>query len=145
MERLYKFKMTTTYAGETLSIAAAIATLKIMRREKVHAHIWAMGRRLMEGFNAIARDLGIEGHAAGLPPAPFLKFVSADPTYHDRLEFLWHRELFGEGLFMNPRWLISYSHQEADIDESIERARRALKRALEAEVRERNSIKPYWW
>jgi len=41
--------------------------------------------------------------------------------------------------------LISYSHQEADIDESIERARRALKRALEAEVRERNSIKPYWW
>jgi glutamate-1-semialdehyde aminotransferase len=145
MERLYKFKMTTTYAGETLSIAAAIATLKIMRREKVHAHIWAMGRRLMEGFNAIARDLGVEGHAAGLPPAPFLKFVSADPTYHDRLEFLWHRELFGEGLFMNPRWLISYSHQEADIDESIERARRALKRALEAEVRERNSIKPYWW
>jgi len=43
MERLYTFKMTTTYAGETLSIAAAIATLKIMRREKVHAHIWRWG------------------------------------------------------------------------------------------------------
>jgi len=61
-----------------------------------------MGRRLMEGFNAIARDLGVEGHAAGLPP-PVPEVRQRRSTYHDRLEFLWHRELFGEGLFMNPR------------------------------------------
>jgi glutamate-1-semialdehyde aminotransferase len=145
MERLYKFKMTTTYAGETLSIAAAVATLGIMKREKVHDHIWAMGRRLMDGFNAIVRELGIDGYAAGLPPAPFLKFVHPDPEFHSRLEFLWHRECFREGLFMNPRWLISYSHRPADIDEAIERAKRALRRALEAEPRERTSVKPYWW
>jgi glutamate-1-semialdehyde aminotransferase len=145
MERLYKFKMTTTYAGETLSIAAAIATLKIMRREKVHEHIWAMGRRLMDGFNTIAKDLGVEGYAAGLPPGSFLKFAHSDPTYHARLEFLWHREMYGEGIFSNPRWFISYSHKEKDIDESLERAKRALRRALDAEPRERNRIQPFWW
>ena len=57
MEMLNTFKITTTYAGETLSMAAAIATLECMTREKVHEHIWAMGRRLMDGFNAIAADL----------------------------------------------------------------------------------------
>lgn len=145
MESLYNFKITTTYAGETLSIAAAIATLTIMKRERVHDHIWAMGRRLMDGFAVIARDLGIEAHPAGLPPAPFLKFVHADPTYHARLEFLWHRELYREGLFMNPRWLISYSHKAADIDEALDKARRALQRAVAAEPRERDSVKPFWW
>jgi glutamate-1-semialdehyde 2,1-aminomutase len=145
LEQLYKFKMTTTYAGETLSVAAAVATLKIMKREKVQEHLWAMGRRLMEGFNRIALDLGVEAYAAGLPPAPFLKFVHPDPGYHARLEFLWHRECFREGLFMNPRWLISYSHSPADIDEAIEKAKRALKRALDAEPKERQTVRPYWW
>ncbi|MGB6034071.1 MAG: aminotransferase class III-fold pyridoxal phosphate-dependent enzyme [Bacteroidota bacterium] len=146
MERLYKFKMTTTYAGETLSIAAAIATLKIMKREKVHEHIWRMGKRLMDGFNTIARDLGVEGHAAGLPPGSFLKFDHpSDDQYHARLEFLWHRELYREGVFPSPRWFVSYSHTPADIDEALEKSSRALRRALEAEPKERNTIQPFWW
>jgi glutamate-1-semialdehyde 2,1-aminomutase len=145
MEGLNRFKITTTYAGETLSIAAAIATLKIMQREPVHEHIWAMGRRLMAGFDRIVHDLGVPGHAAGLPPGSFLKFDHADPTYHDRLEYLWQRELYREGIFANNRWFISYSHKPADIDESLEKASRALRRALEAEPKERDTIKPFWW
>jgi glutamate-1-semialdehyde 2,1-aminomutase len=145
METLNRFKMTTTYAGETISIAAAIATLTIMQKEPVHEHIWAMGRRLMAGFEKIAKDLSVAGHAAGLPPAPFLKFDHADPTYHDRLEYLWHRELYREGIFINVRWFISYSHKENDVDETLEKASRALRRALEAEVKERGTIKPFWW
>ena len=145
METLYKFRMTTTYAGETLSIAAAIATLKIMQREPVHEHLFAMGKRLMAGFESMAKELGVAGHAAGLPPASFLKFDSTDPGYHDRLEYLWHRELYREGIFINPRWFISYSHKEADIDEALEKARTALRRALDAEVRERTTVKPFWW
>lgn len=144
METLYRFKMTTTYAGEALSIAAGIATMKIMQREDVHGHIRAMGERLMVGFNRIAREVGIEGRAAGLPVAPFLKFISADPTFHGRLEYLWHRELYREGIFINPRWFISYSHKAADIDEALDKAGRALRRAVEAEARERD-VQPFWW
>jgi glutamate-1-semialdehyde aminotransferase len=145
METLYTMRMTTTYAGETLSIAAGVATLDIMAREKVHEQIWAMGRRLMEGFNVMAKDLGVEGHAAGLAPAPYLKFAGPDPGFHDRLEYLWHRELYREGIFINPRWFISYSHRTADIDEALEKARRALRRALEAEPKERQTVQPFWW
>jgi glutamate-1-semialdehyde aminotransferase len=145
MQTLNGFKMTTTYAGEALSIAASISTLTIMQQEPVHEHIWAMGRRLMAGFERMAKDLGVAGHAAGLPPASFLKFDHADPEYHNRLEYLWHRELYREGIFINPRWFISYSHKAGDIDESLEKASRALRRALEAEVKERGTVKPFWW
>ncbi len=145
MEMLYSFKITTTYAGETLSMAAAIATLTIMKRERVHEHIWAMGKRLMEGLSSVARDVGVEAQPAGLPPAPFLKFIHPDPRFHERLEFLWQRELYREGIFAHPRWFISYAHQPADIDEALDKARRALKRAVEAEPRERDTIQPFWW
>jgi glutamate-1-semialdehyde 2,1-aminomutase len=143
MEQLYKFRMTTTYAGETLSLAAANATLDIMARENVHEHLWGMGKRLMAGLETIARELGVEAKASGIAPAPYLKFISAKAGYHDRLEYLWHRELYREGIFINPRWFISYSHKAADIDETIEKAREALRRALDAETRE--EVKPFWW
>ncbi|HAL56318.1 MAG TPA: aspartate aminotransferase family protein [Bacteroidetes bacterium] len=145
MQSLDRFKMTTTYAGETLSMAAAIATLGVMQREDVHRHLYAMGRRLMDGFNTMARELGIEGYAAGLPPASFLKFNTPDKDYDARLEYLWFRELFREGVFVVLRWFISFSHKESDIDESLDKAKRALTRALDAEPKERGSIEPFYW
>ena len=145
MEMLNTFRMTTTYAGETLSIAAAIATLNIMKREKVHQHINTMGQRLMEGFNAIAKELGVEANAAGLPPAPFLKFNTPDAAYNERLEYLWFRELFKEGVFVILRWFVCYSHKPSDIDQAIDKARIALKRALELEPKERNTTHPFYW
>jgi glutamate-1-semialdehyde aminotransferase len=145
MEQLNKFKITTTYAGETLSIAAAIATIKIMKREKVHEHIWAMGKRLMDGFSGLAKELGIEARAAGLPPAPFLKFNTPDRDYNARLEYLWFRELFREGIFVILRWFICYSHKQADIDDALDKARVALKRAFAMEPKERENVKPFYW
>jgi glutamate-1-semialdehyde aminotransferase len=145
MEALNTFRMTTTYAGETLSIAASIATLKIMKRDKVHDHLNAMGRRLMDGFNRIAAECGVEAVAAGLPVASYLKFNTPDKAYNERLEYLWFRELFRDGVFVILRWFICYSHKPSDIDESLEKARRALKRALEAEPKERSTTKPFYW
>ena len=137
--------MTTTYAGETLSIAAAIATLNIMRREPVHEHLRKMGKRLMDGFNVIAKDAGIEAYAAGLPVSSFLKFNTPDAGYNSRLEYIWFRELFREGVFVILRWFISYSHREGDIDLTLEKAKKALKRALDAEPKERRSLRPSYW
>lgn len=145
METLNTFRMTTTYAGETLSMAAAIATLNIMKREKVHEHIYAMGRRLMDGFNRLAAEFSIEAYAAGLAPASYLKFNTPDKGYNERLEYLWFRELLREGVFVILRWFICYSHRPSDIDEALEKARKALKRSLDAEPHERATIKPFYW
>ncbi|MGE5315853.1 MAG: aspartate aminotransferase family protein [Acidobacteriota bacterium] len=145
MQSLDRFKMTTTYAGETLSIAAAIATLTIMKREPVHEHIGTMGRLLMSRFDEIARECGVEGKAAGLPCGSWLLFATPDAAYNARLDYLWQRELYREGVFTNSRWFISYSHRQSDIDEAAEKARTALRRALDCEVKERGSVTPFYY
>jgi len=99
----------------------------------------------MEGFTVMTKEIGVEGKAAGLPVAPYIKFSGPDGGYHARMEFLWQRELYREGIFGNQRWFISYSHKAADIDEALEKATRALRRAVDAEVRERTTLNPTWW
>ena len=145
METLDRFKMTTTYAGETLSLAAAIATLTIMKRERVHDHLWRMGSLLMGHFDAMAKEVGVEGKAMGLPPASWLKFTTPDESFNQRLAYLWQRELYREGVFANNRWFICYSHKESDIHEAAAKARTALRRALECEPRERATAIPFYY
>jgi glutamate-1-semialdehyde 2,1-aminomutase len=130
MNCLNDMMITTTYAGETLSMAAAIATINIMKRENVHQHIWKMGERLMSGFNQICKELSVEGHAVGLPPGSFIKFGYKDSEYNSKLDFIFHRELYRNGIFANIKWFISYSHKEKDIDETLDKTKIALKRTL---------------
>jgi glutamate-1-semialdehyde aminotransferase len=135
MSKLNDIIITTTYAGETLSIAAAIATLNIMQRDKIHKHIHSMGERLMNGLNHICKELSIEGHAAGIPEGHHLKFTYKDPEFNTKLDFLFNRELYRNGIFTNWRWMLSYSHKEKDIDETLEKSRKALKDTLDAMIK----------
>jgi len=126
-----KTLITTTYAGETLSIAAAIATLRIMKREDVHGHIFRMGKKLKEGYTAICKNLRIEGYGAGLEPLSYINFIYNDPEINNKLNFHLMHELYKNGIFANVRSMISYSHQEKDIDITLEKTEIALKRAKE--------------
>ncbi len=130
MEKLNDFVLTATYAGETLSIAAGIATLKVMQEEKVHDHIFKMGRRLMDGFAEIAKRHGVEVRIGGFPVASYFLFDYKDGEKNKKLHFALNRELFKEKIFVYDRWFISFSHQEADIDETLVKFEPALKRTL---------------
>ena len=49
----------TTFGGEALSMAAAMATIAEMREKNVPAALAAQGKKLREGYNEIAAELGI--------------------------------------------------------------------------------------
>ncbi len=136
MDKLNEFVLTATYAGETLSIVAGIKTIDIMRREKVHEHIYRMGKRLMDGFEKIAENMGVEAKIGGLPVAPFFLFNYSDDEKNKKLQFIFNRELFKQGIFVIDRWFISYSHKESDIDETLEKFEKALKDTLEIYARD---------
>ncbi len=130
MRKLDDFVLTATYAGETLSLAAAITTLKIMEEEKVHDHINRMGRRLMDGFSEIAERGGIEVKIGGFPVASYFLFNYAKDETNKKLQVELNRELFKEHVFVYDRWFISFSHKEKDIDETLGKFERALKRCM---------------
>lgn len=125
MEKLYNVVLTTTYAGETLSIAAAHATLRILRDEPVLPHIWKMGERLQQGFDAAAKALGLDARSYGLPPAVQFWF-SDDSAQHKAAHQTFFRELYCRGIFASEPFLLNYAHHPADIDETLAAMQEAL-------------------
>ena len=130
MQTLEKTIITITHAGETLSLAACIATMEIIQKEPIHEHIYAMGKRLRDGFAEIIKETGVQAYAGGLAPAPFIKF---DMNNEDE-NLQWQNNLFSrlykKGIFANYRWFISYSHQPSDIDETLEKMREAFREII---------------
>ena len=118
MAMLDHVTLTTTYAGETLSLAAAAACLDVLRDEPVIEHLRAMGTRLRDGFDAAARARGLQARAYGLPPAVQLRF-DPDPETDAALRKTFFRELYRHGVFASMPLLLSYAHQPADIDETL--------------------------
>ena len=125
METLYKVTLTTTYAGETLSLAAAAATLDVMHREPVVEHIWAMGQRLANGFDVLAERHGLSARSYGLPPAVRFRFAE-DDAVHEQAHTAFQRALLERGIFAPDIYLLSYAHQLADIVETLEAMNDAL-------------------
>lgn len=126
METLNQTIITTTYAGETLSLAAALAVMGILQREPVHTHIVETGQRLRDGFDAIFREFDYPAHTVGLAPAATIRFEGDEAEAETRQRTLFNK-LYDLGIFANPEWFITYSHGTADIDETLDKMRQAVR------------------
>ncbi|KAF0093259.1 MAG: Aminotransferase class III superfamily [Puniceicoccaceae bacterium 5H] len=119
METLNQMILTTTYAGETLSLAASLKVMEIFRREPVHAHLFQLGAELRSGFEAIFLEHGFPATTIGVDPGAVIDFAPAG----DAAEKL-HRQLFTRlyerGIFANEQWFITYAHTRADIEQTLE-------------------------
>lgn len=65
-----------TFGGETLSLAACSAVLDIYQAEPVIETLWARGKQLQDGFNVMARGLGVPAICDGFAVKPRIKFVA---------------------------------------------------------------------
>lgn len=127
--------LSATYHGDTAAMAAALATLRIVEERRVAGHVWALGQRLIEGLNAIARDLHVPALSYGepFPSMPFLRFDHPHPETNDALRTAFYEAMLERGVLLHPRhmWFISFAHRAADIDITLEHARSAMKVARE--------------
>jgi glutamate-1-semialdehyde aminotransferase len=116
----------TTFGGETLSLAAARATIGVMREHHVPDHLAAIGRRLREGFNAIAAELGISYvRCTGMDCRGLVVFEpTAGPPL--ALKSLVQQELLRRGILWSGFHTVSYSHTEADVEYTLSAYREVL-------------------
>jgi glutamate-1-semialdehyde 2,1-aminomutase len=123
MEKLSDTIVSSTYGGETLSLAAAKAALQTYRDYDVIGHIWTKAERLVRGMNALLRKRGIPMEYKGLwPCAALTPAAEAPKDLPDRF----HRAAYRHGVsfyFVN---YVNFSHQDSDIDETLERMEKAL-------------------
>jgi glutamate-1-semialdehyde aminotransferase len=103
-----------TFGGECLSLAAARATLTVYQTEPVIKSLWDTGAALMEGFNALDTNLKMVGYAV------HPRLVGEG---RDAFIAAWAKE----GVLWHPSGSnVSFSHGDAEVEESLHAAKRAL-------------------
>jgi glutamate-1-semialdehyde 2,1-aminomutase/spore coat polysaccharide biosynthesis protein SpsF len=111
-----------THGGETLSLAAARATLEVLAREPVHEHLWRLGERLQAGVCAAVRRHGLEDwvHCGGA--APWTIVTVREPVPDSATlpaKTLLQQEMLKRGVLYNGSNFVCLAHGEAEIDEAI--------------------------
>ena len=121
------FLVSTTHGAENHALAAARACLRIYREEPVVEHLWAIGRALMDGFNATACEMGLGDLVKmyGFPCNPAFACHDRDGNASLPLRTLFLQEMTRRRILMNCV-VPSYAHQEADVEQTLAALRGAL-------------------
>lgn len=127
-----------TYNAPAVCLGAGIAVMDIMEREPVHKRLFELGERLRTGMQGIFDDLDIEATMLGYGSinAP----IFAKGPFRNQEDILkgdakksiaFRSEMVKRGYMFIPaepkRLVVSYSHTEADIDETLNVAEDVLK------------------
>lgn len=106
-----------TMGGETLSLAAAKASLEKLKREPVIATMRATGTAVLSGLDALIAKHGVGGFAktAGDPTWSFLMLSDTEAASAFELKTLWLQEMFARGVLSLGTHNISYAHSAEDV------------------------------
>ncbi|EKD28526.1 MAG: hypothetical protein ACD_79C00287G0033 [uncultured bacterium] len=117
-----KVFISSTYAGDLISISAAIATLKILEEKKVNDYILKLGEQLKNGLNSHIQKYKINATCEGLPHKTFLVFKENKGISGKIIETIFRQESFLRGMFLGYGHFMSYSHKESDIITTLKKA-----------------------
>lgn len=121
MESFSDVFVSTTYAGEALSLAACVETINQFKKHDVCDHMWKLGEIIKNSFNKFAEEFELDAKCIGYPPR--LKLIFNDEKGKDSLLYksLFLQELVENGIFMHPNTiLLCYSHTKEEIDYTLE-------------------------
>jgi glutamate-1-semialdehyde 2,1-aminomutase len=131
-ERDRVFLLSATHGGETHPLAVALKTIEIMRRAKVPEHMWAIGARLAQAFNEVAKQAGA-GHIfalEGYPCFPSLT-VAESAGNPEALRTLLLQEMARHGVLFN--FVVpALAHDERAIELTVAAAKKALATCAQA-------------
>ncbi|HIE52480.1 MAG TPA: aspartate aminotransferase family protein [Armatimonadetes bacterium] len=121
MEVAEELLITTTYGGEILSLAAAVACLREYQKKDVQGYLWRLGEQLMRGLNEAARRTGVAATCDGYPPLAQLNFRYQDPARNKECWRYFLAETAHRGVLTGRGrlWFITYSHREEDIKQTV--------------------------
>ena len=117
-----------TFAGEVVSIAAAIATIKELKKKRVISHLWKQGRKVKQGYNSLAKEHNLTGYTQcmGMPPRTITTFKNKQGEDDLNLKSLFQQECIKRGILSTGGHNICFSHSDKDIDYTLKVYRTVL-------------------
>ncbi|MCR4321634.1 MAG: aminotransferase class III-fold pyridoxal phosphate-dependent enzyme [Candidatus Brocadiaceae bacterium] len=111
-----------TFGGETLSLAAAFATMTKLQKNPVIKTVWDQGKKVVDGVNALIKRCGLQDvlSTSGKPCWSFLIFKDTDIYSQYELKTLFLQEVFARGILTIGSHNMTYAHSDSDISRLLE-------------------------
>jgi glutamate-1-semialdehyde aminotransferase len=111
-----------TFGGEAASLAAALAVLDVLENTDALARMEADGKRLQDGFNALARESGLQGRleCAGHPTWSLVRFKGADGKDSPLVKSLFQQEAIKRGVLLLATHNLTAAHDHATVEQTLE-------------------------
>lgn len=121
MRQMEEVFFSFTFGGETLSLAAALATMTKLQREPVIKTIWTQGQKIIDGTKILIEKhtLGNILSVGGKACWSFLIFKDTDVYSQWELKTLFLQEVFARGILIIGSHNMTYSHSDADISKLL--------------------------
>jgi len=131
-----------TLSGNPIAMAAGLAQFEVLEKQNVYTHINAMGAKLAGGLSRITQNAGIKACVThigslvclffGIETADDYRSVNkADTALYAR----YFHQMLSEGVYLAPSqfeaMFISYAHTEDDINQTLNKAERVIKKTTE--------------
>ena len=128
MESVADVWIAATFHGQLLGTAAALATIEEMQAIDGVGQIWARGRELMDGLNAVVNKYNVDARIIGRPPMPRLKFAEG----LDELRDAFYTETANRGIYFDPGhcWFVSPAHTDEIVEYTLHASDEAMGEAL---------------
>ena len=128
MREMEEIFFSSTFGGETLSLAASIAVIDKMRRESVIETIWKNGDRISTYVSQKIGENGLDEVVAitGRPCWKHLQFKDHSSADKDTIKTFFIREMLKSNILINSSHNICYAHSAED----LELAKKAYDRTL---------------
>ena len=129
------FLLSTTHGAETHALAGAIATMKVYQEQPVIETLHRQGKKLRDGLRSAIASNGLSDQIRleGKPCCMVLSCADAQGNPSQAFRTLMLQETIKHGVIM-PSLVVSYSHSDGDIDNTIAAIDKAMfvyRKALE--------------
>lgn len=123
MDELDKVIISSTFGGETLTLACAKATILTYLSSNVIEHLWNHGDYIWNELNRIFKSKNVPIELKGFSPCISFNFYGDNPT---QLQQNFFRKAYQEGVSLYNVSYINFSHRQSDLDEAITRLNKAV-------------------
>lgn len=110
-----------TFGGELVSLAAALATIKVLEEEPVLEHVAKVGWQLQQGYNQLVKemDLGQYTEVVGYGSRHAINFKNRRGQDDLVAKTVFQQELAQRGILFGGSNNLSYSHSAKDIQKTL--------------------------
>lgn len=130
--------VSTTFGGDSLSMAAALSTLEILEKPGFYEHIWMLGTRMKEGLLSLIQKHNLEDviSVSGLPPHCGVAFEGKGRLSYLDIQSVYSQVMIENGILIFAICNLCASHTDKEIDlylDATDKAFALIKKALEVD------------